>query len=337
MDTIVVLGATGQQGNSVVNSLLQNGNWKVRGVTRNLESEPAKKLAAKGVEVVAADANDESSLVKAFAVSVPPDRDRPIPWLPTKYLQQGASAVFSLTNYWESLFQLGRDGAGLQEQKQQTNIANAAAKTPTLKHYVFSTLPPAGKVSGGQLKVPHFDYKAAVEDYIRETLPELASKTTYLWVGWYASNLTGLKPLFDPVSGKSIWLQPSIGSAKLPIAGQTSVNVGIAVEAIVSNPELTKGKYVPLVTDYLSFEEVIKEWSAVTGKNGVYSEVSDVVAESIWGIYGSELASQFRWSESYPNWSACKPENEVVSLEKLGIREKVVGLKAALEALKSDL
>lgn len=47
MDTIVVLGATGQQGNSVVNSLLQNGNWKVRGVTRNLESEPAKKLAAK--------------------------------------------------------------------------------------------------------------------------------------------------------------------------------------------------------------------------------------------------------------------------------------------------
>lgn len=47
MDTIVVLGATGQQGNSVVNSLLQNGNWNVRGVTRNLESESAKKLAAK--------------------------------------------------------------------------------------------------------------------------------------------------------------------------------------------------------------------------------------------------------------------------------------------------
>ncbi|MBE3046152.1 NmrA family NAD(P)-binding protein [Candidatus Bathyarchaeota archaeon] len=47
MDTIVVLGATGQQGGSVVESLLQNGNWKVRGVTRNVESEAAKKLAAK--------------------------------------------------------------------------------------------------------------------------------------------------------------------------------------------------------------------------------------------------------------------------------------------------
>ncbi|MBE3046154.1 NmrA family NAD(P)-binding protein [Candidatus Bathyarchaeota archaeon] len=141
----------------------------------------------------------------------------------------------------------------------------------------------------------------------------------------------------QPLSGKYIWLQPSIGSAKLPIAGQTSANVGIAVEAIVSNPELTKGKYVPLVTDYLSFEEVIKEWSAVTGKDGVYSEVSDAVVESIWGIFGTELASQFRWSEKYPDWAACKPEDEVVSLEKLGIREKVVGLKAALEAMKDDL
>lgn len=113
--------------------------------------------------------------------------------------------------------------------------------------------------------------------------------------------------------------------------------MGIAVEAIVSQPELTKGKYVPLVTDYLSFEEVIRAWSAVTGKSGVYSEVSDDVAEAIWGVFGAELASQFRWSERFPDWSACKPENEVVSLERLGVKEKVVGLTGALEAMKSDL
>lgn len=97
----------------------------------------------------------------------------------------------------ESLFQLGRDGAGLQEQTQKMNIAKAAASTPTLQHYVFSTLPPAGKISGGQLKVPHFDYKAAVDKHISEKMPELAKKTTYLWVGWYVGNLTASKPLFD--------------------------------------------------------------------------------------------------------------------------------------------
>lgn len=91
------------------------------------------------------------------------------------------------------------------------------------------------------------------------------------------------------------------------------------------------------MTDYLSFEEVIKEWSAVTGKSGVYSEVSDAVAESLWGVFGSELAAQFRWSERHPDWSACKPDNEVVSLEELGIKEKVVRLTATLEALKSNL
>lgn len=28
-------------------------------------------------------------------------------------------------------------------------------------------------------------------------MPELASKTTYLWVGWYVGNLAASKPLFD--------------------------------------------------------------------------------------------------------------------------------------------
>jgi uncharacterized protein YbjT (DUF2867 family) len=45
MNIIAVLGATGQQGNSVVQALLKNGTWKIRGITRNTESEAARKLA----------------------------------------------------------------------------------------------------------------------------------------------------------------------------------------------------------------------------------------------------------------------------------------------------
>lgn len=47
MSTICVLGATGTQGGSVCEVLLKNKKWKVRGVTRNVNSESAKKLAAK--------------------------------------------------------------------------------------------------------------------------------------------------------------------------------------------------------------------------------------------------------------------------------------------------
>lgn len=35
---IVVVGATGHQGGSVVNALIQDERWTVRGLTRNLNS-----------------------------------------------------------------------------------------------------------------------------------------------------------------------------------------------------------------------------------------------------------------------------------------------------------
>lgn len=63
--TIVVTGATGTQGSSIVRVMLETGEWKVRAVTRNAESDAAKAIAAKGAEVVVADYDDEKSIKKA--------------------------------------------------------------------------------------------------------------------------------------------------------------------------------------------------------------------------------------------------------------------------------
>lgn len=69
---IAVTGATGSQGGGVVNVMKRTPGWRVRAVTRNPESEAAKRLAADGsVEVVRADWDDEESLVKAFQVWLP--------------------------------------------------------------------------------------------------------------------------------------------------------------------------------------------------------------------------------------------------------------------------
>ncbi len=65
---VVVFGATGNQGGSVVASLLKNKNYAVRAVTRNPDSDKAKALAARGAQVVAADLNDYKSVVKALEV-----------------------------------------------------------------------------------------------------------------------------------------------------------------------------------------------------------------------------------------------------------------------------
>lgn len=64
------------QGGSVVKSLLKS-EWKVRAITRNASGVSAKALIDAGAEVVTANFDDESSLLKAYEV-------RPFPhWFPT--------------------------------------------------------------------------------------------------------------------------------------------------------------------------------------------------------------------------------------------------------------
>ncbi|KAI4523205.1 hypothetical protein K525DRAFT_162488, partial [Schizophyllum commune Loenen D] len=53
---LTILGATGKQGGSVVNSILgdaaASSKFSVRAVTRDVTKDSAKALAAKGAEVV---------------------------------------------------------------------------------------------------------------------------------------------------------------------------------------------------------------------------------------------------------------------------------------------
>jgi uncharacterized protein YbjT (DUF2867 family) len=53
---ITVFGATGNQGGSVVRAILNHPElskeWKVRGITRNVNKPDAQALVGKGVEMV---------------------------------------------------------------------------------------------------------------------------------------------------------------------------------------------------------------------------------------------------------------------------------------------
>jgi len=65
---VTVYGATGVQGGSVVSSLLQNktGDFSVRAISRNPESDKAKGLASRGVEVVKGDGFSKEQMLEAF-------------------------------------------------------------------------------------------------------------------------------------------------------------------------------------------------------------------------------------------------------------------------------
>lgn len=110
-----------------------------------------------------------------------------------------------MTNWWEA-FQKGfsQAEAGVIEERQGITLARLANEVKTLEHFIWSTLPAARKMTQGKFPVPHFDYKAKVDDHIWKNLPDLAAKTTFLVFGFYPSNFAFfpmLKPV--PVVGRS--------------------------------------------------------------------------------------------------------------------------------------
>lgn len=66
---LVVFGATGQQGGSIVSHVLDDAElskqYKIRGITRDPSSSAAEILRRKGVDVVKADMTEPSSLSAA--------------------------------------------------------------------------------------------------------------------------------------------------------------------------------------------------------------------------------------------------------------------------------
>ncbi|XP_012921011.1 nmrA-like family domain-containing protein 1 isoform X3 [Heterocephalus glaber] len=81
---VVVFGATGAQGGSVARTLLEDGTFRVRVVTRDPGQKASKELRLQGAEVAQGDQNDGASMEKALT---------------------GAHAAFIVTNYWENCSQ----------------------------------------------------------------------------------------------------------------------------------------------------------------------------------------------------------------------------------------
>jgi hypothetical protein len=186
--TIVVLGATGNQGGSVVNTFLQDGQWDIRGVTRTTNSEKAKELANRGVNVVAADLNDRKSLDAAFA---------------------GAQAIFIVSDFWgiygdPANASKPAEGEPLNlwaartEKQQLINAIDAASKVTSLERLILSSLPNCSKWSNGRYThVYHFDSKAQAAEYAESSHPDLWAKTSIFQPGWFLSNYVG-NPMVQP-------------------------------------------------------------------------------------------------------------------------------------------
>ncbi|HEY0432453.1 MAG TPA: NmrA family NAD(P)-binding protein, partial [Chitinophagaceae bacterium] len=148
---IVVFGATGAQGGGLVNAILNDPEkqFAVRAVTRDVNSDKAKKLAARGASVVAADIDDPASVEKAL---------------------EGAYGAYFVTFYWAHF--------SPEKELQEAKTFAEAAKKAGIKHAIWSTLEDTRlyvplnddrmPTLMGKYKVPHFDAKGEADKFFTE-------------------------------------------------------------------------------------------------------------------------------------------------------------------------
>jgi uncharacterized protein YbjT (DUF2867 family) len=255
---IAVVGAAGHQGGGVVRALKASGQFKVRALSRNPDKH--RQLADEAVE---ADLDRPETLKAAFA---------------------GAHGVFLVTNFW---------GPGADELKQAT-AAVRAAKDAGVKHFIWSTLPNVEAISGGKLHVPHFTGKAKVDEIVRQAGFE---NHTFVIAPFYYQNLVGAAGPQKQADGSLGWALPLDPAARVIHMGDIS-ELGNIVAGAFANPAAAgHGAYLPLVGDFLSFNEIIDTLNRPERKFSFTQVPKEVFAGLFPGA--AEMAEMFNYFEAH--------------------------------------
>ncbi len=273
---IAVLGATGAQGGGLVRAILKDidSEFSVRAITRNVESEGARQLIDLGVEVVAADLDNEESLVKAF---------------------EGAYGAYAVTFYWAHF-------DGDKETREVKNIARAA-KTAKLKHVVYSTMEdtreilalddPRLPVLYGKYNIPHFDAKGEGEQFFKEfDVPATIMRTSFYWENFIS---LGMGPQKDN-DGELIFNLP-LSNKLLP--GISSEDIGKSAYGVFKQGDPLIGKTIGIAGDHNTGEDIAKTFTSVTGREVNYKPLS-FEEYRVLGFPGADdLANMFEFQNLF--------------------------------------
>ncbi|RDW92377.1 NmrA family transcriptional regulator [Coleophoma crateriformis] len=244
---LIVFGATGQQGGSVITSVINDPElskqYKMRAITRDPSSKSSKEIEAKGIEVVQADADDQESLRQAL---------------------QGAHTVVGITvSVYDEDFKT-------KEVAQGKAIVDAAVAVGA-EYFIWSTTPMVSAVSGGKYKdCATFDTKAEVEAYLRSQ----PIKSAFFAPGSYMQNV------------KSTWLPRALDDGTYAIfhivAPQTTIplieiasDTGKYVSAMLADPAKYEGKVFSAASEIWAIEDIASAIGRACGKTVKYMQVPE--------------------------------------------------------------
>ena len=234
---ITIVGILGKQGYSVAQSLIQSGQYQVRGITRRLDSSEAVSLIEQGVELISIPLTlgYKKDFVEAF---------------------RGSYGIFLITPSiappQTHEFALGKE------------LADAALEAKA-EHLIFSSLENVDRITSGKKFAPHFTDKANIETYIR-TLP---IKSSFIYMAFFYTNFL---EFYTPIVKDDILVFPIYlpKDFRAPFVDPLTAT-GPAVLEIFSNADKYAGSSLPVIGDILSPQEIVDTFIKVTGKKAVYS------------------------------------------------------------------
>ena len=273
---IAVLGATGAQGGGLVRAIMNdpNGGFTARAITRDINSDKARALAALGAEVVAGDVDDEASLQRAFA---------------------GAHGAYCVTFFWAHF-------SPAKEQAEAAAMARAA-KAAGVKHVIWSTLEDTRKwvplsdqrmpTLQGKFKVPHFDAKGEANALFTAA----GVPTTFLLTSFYWDNLIyfGMGPR-KGADGKFVFALP-MGDKKLP--GIAAEDIGRCANGIFKRGTEFIGRTVGIAGEHPTGAQMAAALGRALGQAVSYQAVPFEAYRKLGFPGADDLGNMFQFKHDF--------------------------------------
>ncbi|WNV87048.1 NmrA/HSCARG family protein [Umezawaea sp. Da 62-37] len=222
--TIAVFGATGQQGGAVVDALLARGA-EVRALVRAPESDRARALAARGVELSAIRIDDPASLAAAL---------------------EAVDAFYFMTP----------ESHSPQETEDEIRLGTAlidAAVAARVPHVVFNSVSGAEHDSG----VSHFESKGRVEERLRRS----GLRAVVVRPVAFMESFAMLPPTVE--DGEIVLRMPVPDGVRLKLVAVK--DIGLVAAAILLGTADVPGGAVEVIGDELTGSQIAAAFGAHAG------------------------------------------------------------------------
>jgi len=269
---VVVCGATGVQGGSVIKALTESDRaYRIRGLTRDPTKPSARGLTTLGVEMVGVSLvlGNESEVLKAF---------------------EGANIVFAMTNFWEHMDKQRETDEGIMLVK--------TAKAVGVDLFIWSGLESVIELSGGKYTLVHpFESKAAVTKYGRNSGVPFVN----VQAGYYASNLTGFAKPSKQADGSYVLTVPCSPSTVLPVIDMVQ-DYGIFVREAIESPAFGAGSEILTCGELISIRDCMSQLAEITGEKISCVQIGDeeyIAAFPFPRSVGMEILESFHFQEEF--------------------------------------